>query len=156
MKEKFGNFNAEPHYDKIGKKIICEKYLGEDIIDYKFFCFHGEPKFMYIAQGFGKGINERMTFFDVDGKRAEFRRAEYDVMEDAVVPNKFNEMLEVSRVLSKEFPFVRVDLFEVDGKIYFSELTFTPSGCLMKVTPEEYDKIWGTYIDLDKVKGDIS
>lgn len=152
MKEDFGKYNAEPHYDKISKKIICEKFLGEDIIDYKFFCFHGKPEFMYIAQGFGKGENERITFFEMDGNRANYKRDDYDVMKDAVIPEKFQEMVELSKELSEDFPFVRVDLFEVDGKIFFSELTFTPCGGLMKISPEEFDIRWGRWIDLELAK----
>lgn len=155
MQEDFGKFNAEPHYSKIPKRIICEKYLGKDIIDYKFFCFHGEPKFMYIAQGFGNGIDERISFFEMNGKRAEYGRSDYPVMEDARMPEKFQEMAEISRVLGENFPFVRVDLFEVAGKIYFSELTFTPCGCMMKIDPKMYDVIWGTYIDLEKVNMEL-
>ena len=152
MNEDFGKYNAEPHYDKMKKRIICEKFLGENIIDYKFFCFHGKPEFMYVAQGFGKGLNERITFFEMDGKKAEYRREDYEIMDDAVIPEKFEEMVELSKKLSSDFPFVRVDLFEVDGKIYFSELTFTPCGGLMKIYPPEYDKEWGKLIDLDLAK----
>ena len=61
-------------------------------------------------------------------------------------------MVEMSKILSEDFPFVRVDLFEVDGKIYFSELTFTPCGGLMKISPQEYDKNWGNLIDLNRAK----
>ena len=148
MGEDFGKFNAEPHYDKISKKIICEKYLGGDIIDYKFFCFNGKPQFMYIAQGFGKGNNERITFFDMNGNKAPYRRKDYNIMDDAVLPVRFEEMSTLSKELSADFPFVRVDLFEVNGKIYFSELTFTPCGGLMEIEPLQYDSLWGSYIDI--------
>ena len=56
----------------------------------------------------------------------------------------------MSAVLAEGFSFVRVDLFEIDGKIYFSELTFTPCGGLMKITPPEYDKEWGSLLHLKK------
>lgn len=70
LKEDFGKFNAEPHYSKIKRKIICEKFLGGEITDYKFYCFNGKVEFMYIASGFGLGINEQMTFFDKDRKHS--------------------------------------------------------------------------------------
>ena len=152
MKEDFSEFNAEPHYSKIKPKIICEKYLGGDMVDYKFFCFNGEPEFMYIAKGFGEGEDETISFFDKEGNKAEYKRADFRAYENAKIPESFNSMMEMSRVLSKDFPFVRVDLFEVDGKIYFSELTFTPCGCMMKVDPQEIEEKWGELIDLSNLE----
>lgn len=150
MKENFGKFNAEPHYDKIKHKIICEKYLGGNITDYKFFCFNGNVEFMYIASGFGKGIEEQVSFFDSEGNKATYRRTDYPVMQDAKLPEKFEEMKQLSEKLSKDFPFVRVDWFEENKKIYFSELTFTPCGGLMKIEPKEYDSIWGNLLNIDR------
>lgn len=149
MNEDFGKFNVEPHYSKMRPKIICEKYLGADIVDYKFFCFEGEPQFMYIAQGFGKGVNERITFFDKNGEKAPFRRGDYNILEDAKLPSQYEKMMDMSRLLSKDFPFVRVDWFEIDGRIYFGELTFTPCGGMMKIFPPEYDKEWGKLFNLE-------
>ncbi|MBQ4528075.1 MAG: glycosyl transferase [Clostridia bacterium] len=152
MKEDFGKFNVELHYSKMKPRIICEKFLGGNMVDYKFFCFKGKSEFMYIAQGFGKGDNEQITFFDKAGKKAPFGRSDYPVYEDATLPESYEKMKALSEELAKDLPFVRVDWFEVDGKIYFGELTFTPCGGLMKITPDEYDGIWGKLIDLD-IKG---
>ena len=148
MKEDFGKFNVEPHYSKMKPRIICEKYLGGNIVDYKFFCFGGKSKFMYIAQGFGHGENECITFFDENGKKASYARSDYPIYEDAKLPKRYEEMKRLSEELAKDVPFVRVDWFEVGGKIYFGELTFTPCGGLMKITPDEYDEIWGSWINL--------
>lgn len=148
MNEDFGRFNVEPHYNKTKHRIICEKYLGEDIVDYKFFCLNGEVKFMYIAQGFGKGINERMTFFDENGNIAPFQRDDYKQNETAVLPDQFEEMKRMSKILSKYFPFVRVDWFEVEGRVYFGELTFTPGGCMMNFSPKEYDFKLGQLLEI--------
>ena len=92
MKEDFGKFNAEPHYSKMKPRIICEKYLGGDIVDYKFYVFNGKVQFMYIAQGFGKGINERITFFDADGRVAPFQRTDYAIHRQARLPEGFAQM----------------------------------------------------------------
>jgi len=149
LSEDFSLYNAEPHYASIERKIICEEYLGEDIIDYKFFCFHGKPEFFYIAQGFGHGINERMNFFNMDGTKADFTREEYNEFESEIrMPERLQDMIEISKVLSSDFPFVRVDLFEIDGKIIFSEMTFTPGGGYMTIHPIEYLEKWGSYINI--------
>lgn len=149
LKEKFGKFNAEPHYDKIEPKIICEKFLGGNITDYKFFCFNGKVEFMYIASGFGNGIEEQISFFDKNGNKAPYKRLDYPVKNDAELPNDFNEMKKLSEELSEDFPFVRVDWFEENGRIYFGELTFTPCGGLMKIEPLEYDLKWGELININ-------
>lgn len=143
LKEDFGKFNAEPHYSKIKPKIICEKYLGGNMTDYKFFCLNGKVEFMYIASGFGEGIDEKMTYLDKEGKPVPFRRTSYKAKEDVVLPKNFNEMKKMSEKLAKDFKFVRVDWYEVRGKIYFGELTFTPSGCMMKIEPKSYDRSLG-------------
>ncbi len=149
LSEDFSLFNAEKHYTLIEPRIICEEYLGEDIIDYKFFCFNGKPEFFYIAQGFGHGINERMRFFNIDGTVAPFSRKEYKEFNDDIRPPiHLDEMVEASRILSSDFPFVRVDFFEISGEIMFSEMTFTPGGGFMTIHPPKYLKKWGKLIDL--------
>lgn len=152
LSEDFSLYNAEVHYSKIERKIICEEYLEGDITDYKFFCFHGEPKFFYVARGFGEGQDERMAFFNIDGTKADFKRTQYNVLEeDIIIPENISEMINISKILSKDFPFVRIDLFNLNGKIMFSEMTFTPGGGLMTIEPEDYYRIWGDYLTLPKI-----
>ncbi len=149
MKEDFGKFNAEPHYSKIKPYVICEKFLGGNIIDYKYFCFDGRVEFMYVAEGFGEGIGEKISFFDKDGNKATYKRLDYPAYDAAKKPVNFEKMKEMSEELSSEFPFVRVDWFEVDGKIYFGELTFTPCGCMMALEPDSKDDEWGKLININ-------
>lgn len=149
MKEDYGKLYAELHYSKIAPKIVCEKYLVEDPIDYKFFCFNGEPQFMYVSQEFGKDVNLRITFFEMDGRIAPYKRLDYPVLETASVPLGFEKMVQMSRDLSIGFPFVRVDWYEIDGRIYFGELTFTPSGGMMSIEPSKYDWEWGELLHIE-------
>lgn len=138
MKEDFSLVSAEPHYNKIERKIICEKYLEDDIKDYKFFCFNGEPKFFYISQG--DLHNMKADFFYVDGKKADFKRIDHETFEkEPSMPVNLEKMIEESRKLSNMFPFVRVDWFEVAGKMYFSELTFSPCTGMMPLSPDDAD-----------------
>lgn len=152
LKEDFGKFNAEPHYSKMKPKIICEKYLGGNITDYKFYFFNGKFEFMYIASGFGKGDDERITMFDKEGNIAPFRRTDYKIMPDAKLPKHFEEMKKLGVELAKDFVFVRVDWFEENNKIYFGELTFTPCGGMMKIEPIEYDEILGEKLIINEKK----
>ena len=107
---------------------------------------------MYIASGFGHGEDEKITFFDKDGKKAPFSRSDYPVFEGAALPERHEEMKMLSEKLAGDLPFVRVDWYEVDGKIYFGELTFTPCGGLMNINPDEYDYKWGQMIDISALR----
>ena len=148
MKEDFGVVSSEPHYSKVKKKIICEEFLEDEILDYKFFCFKGEPKFFYIAQNIeGDFHNMQADFFYPDGNLADFSRTDHKHFEKLpVIPDNLDEMLDISRKLSRDFDFVRVDLFNVGGKIYFSELTFTPCAGFMPLSPKEKDYEFGEWM----------
>lgn len=155
LKEDFSLFNAEKHYSKITPRVICEKYLGGNMVDYKFYCFHGEPKFFYVSTGFAHGDDKKvqMDYYNIDGTKAPFKRPDYSNFEnDSDLPDNLEEMIKISKILSEDFPFVRVDLFSLNGKIYFSELTFTPGSGLMVIEPTEYLKRWGNYINLESLQ----
>ena len=146
MKEDFGKFNAEPHYSKMKARIICEKYLGGDMIDYKFYCYDGRVEFCYIAQGNAK--EKKFTFFNRDGSIAQFQREDYVPYLEAKLPSRFKDMIKLSEILAKDFIAVRVDWYEVDGSIYFGEMTFTPNAALIRLNPPEFDLKLGEYIHL--------
>ena len=148
----FGLKNAEIHYSKIKPRIICEKFLGGVMTDYKFFCFNGRVEFMYISEGLADDYTARITFFDREGKRTPFRRKDYVENRTAVIPEQFGMLIELSEKLAADFPFVRVDWFVVNEKVYFSELTFTPCAGLMPIEPIEYDKKLGTLFDMKKIQ----
>lgn len=150
MKEEFYLKYADYQYRWVKKKILCEQFLGENIRDYKFFCFNGNPEFFYISEGLGEHENTKMGYYDINGNDLGVKREGYEVItkENAKIPVNFDDMIEISKKLSEDFPFVRVDLYNIDGKIYFSELTFIPTGGMMKVKPEKYDEIWGKMLKL--------
>jgi len=152
MNENFGKVSGEPHYSKIPRRIICEKYLADDIKDYKFFCFNGEPKFFYISQNVkGNFHNMKADFFTVNGRLADFKRTDHKSFDELPeMPQQLPEMLDLARKLSEDFAFVRVDLFNIDGRIYFSELTFTPCSGMMPLSPKGADRKLGQLLDLSK------
>lgn len=134
-------------------KIIIEKYLsneGEDgLLDYKFYCFYGEPKYLYVSGGLQDHSKAKISFYNIDLSDAPFQRNDYLQFEEIpYVPKRYDEMLEIARKLSAGIPFVRVDLYEVEEKIYFSELTFYPCNGMMPFKPKEWDNILGKELDL--------
>lgn len=134
----FGIDSAEPHYLKIKPKIIAEQLLNPEkqstpsssLIDYKVWCINGEPRYIKVYLNRTKEKTE-MTGFDTEWNL----RDDINAYSDHFIPPKkpinrpmhLDKMLEYARILSKSFPQVRVDFYEVNGKIYFGELTFTSS-----------------------------
>lgn len=149
LKEDFGAFNIELHYSKIKPhKIICEKFLEENLIDYKFFCFNGVPKFIYVSSDLIHDRKAQIGFFNLDGSKMELKRDDYANIEEIELPSFYDEMLEIASNLCKEFPFVRVDFFVTNDRYYFAELTFTPSACMMPFNPKKIDLEWGKLLNI--------
>ncbi|MFR5766183.1 MAG: ATP-grasp fold amidoligase family protein [Clostridia bacterium] len=149
LKEDFGAFNIEPHYSNIKKhKITCEKFLGDNLVDYKFFCFNGIPKFIYVSSDLIHDRQARIGFFNIDGSKINLKRDDYASIEKIKLLSFYNEMLKMASKLCKDFPFVRVDFFVTKNKYYFAELTFTPSACMMPFNPKEMDLEWGEMLNI--------
>lgn len=134
LKDNYWKEYAEIQYKDIKRKIICEKYLegkGDALpVDYKFYCINGEP--VYIGNFIERDIEADSIirgYFDINWQPSDMFKFKTDA-EKFPRPECLEEMLSYAKILSKPFPFVRVDFYEVAGKVYFGELTFTPTGCL--------------------------
>ena len=153
LKEDFGRFNCEPQYSKIERRIICEEFIEGDLKDYKFFCFNGEPKFLYVSEGLENDATAKLGFFNIDGSKPNWsRKSHYTEIEKFKKPAFYDEMLKMSKKLAKDFYFVRVDIFVSGNKFYFSELTFTPGGAMMSFDPDSTDLDFGGQLNITKVK----
>lgn len=139
-------------YKNIPPKIICEKLLyGDDIIDYRFFCFQGEIFGVKITGGRVNGISHRIAFSDESFHLVKAIDENGKLLSDEYLFNKpehWEGMIRVAKILSVDFPFVRVDLYDIKGSIYFGELTFTPSNGMDPNLPEGWDKKMGQLFDL--------
>ena len=150
LKENYGYVGFPLQYRGIQPKIICEEYLdelAETVYDYQFFCFHGEPKYIWcISRSHRAGC--RATFYDLDWNMQPFS---FGYPKDDIVapkPSKLAEMIELSRKLSKGFEHVRVDLYEMpDGRVLFGEMTFQTWGGFRRFYPSEYDYVMGKLFD---------
>ncbi len=137
-------------YKNIKPKVFAEKYLGKDIIDYKFYCFDGEPKFLYCGQGLTEDHSLKIDFFDLEWNLMPFYRTDYHRLGQIPKPMRLNEMIDIARILSEDIPFVRIDLFEVDGQVYFSEFTLCPASGFMPFVPTKYDAIVGEWLRIPR------
>lgn len=143
---------GEIQYRYIEKKIIIEEYLGE-IETYKFYCFNGNPLVMYVSSNYWHGgICEKdkfLDYFDMNFKHIDCNLDGHENNPNKIKkPKNFDKMVELSKKLSSDFPFVRVDLYDANGKIYISELTFIPTGGMMKIEPESKLLEWGKWLKL--------
>lgn len=147
--------NREWPYKNVSRKIIAEQYMEEygasELKDYKFFCFNGKPKFLYVSEGMENHRTARLSFVTLDWKQAEFYREDYQPFETLPEkPYSFELMIELAKKLSRDIPFLRVDFYEVNKKVYFGELTFFTAAGFAKFIPNEWDKIIGKWIILPK------
>ena len=140
-------------YKNIKPKIFAEMFLEENIIDYKFYCFHGDPKFLYCGKGLTIDHSLKIDFYDLNWNRLPFYRTDYERLGDIPKPLQLEEMIKIAKKLSSGFRFARIDLFDVEGRIYFSEVTFCPASGFMPFVPEEYDEIVGRWLDVGSKKG---
>lgn len=135
------------HYRDIKRKIIAEKYLETnlgELQDYKFLCFDGKPCFCWVD--LGRYSKHTRTVFDMNWKLQPWTQASYGIANyDIPKPKNFDMMIDIANILSEGFSHVRVDLYNVDGKIYFGEMTFTNGSGLDPIIPKEYDKVLGDY-----------
>lgn len=154
MKEDFSAFNEEPHYGKIKRKIICEKFLEGDVINYNIYVFNGKAIFFSVAGGLGEGVDEHLTYYNPNGTVADFKNKSYPAQEEPLSP-LLPEMIKTAEFLAKDFPMVRVDLFDINGKIILSEMTFTPGGALIPFEPLSADRKLGDKLDISHLKKDL-
>lgn len=152
--------NKEWPYKDIPRKIICEKYMEDEsptnsdvtgLLDYKFYCFNGEPRFLYVGYADIKdGIKrDKLTYFDLDWNKTVFKRTDHaEIPFHVEKPDNFNEMIAIAKKLSESIPFVRVDLYSINNRIYFSEMTFFPGSGFAPFSPEEWEYTLGSWIPL--------
>ncbi len=144
----------EKVYNDDNNKIILEEIIetedGHAPYDYKIFCFNGEPKFLFVAKD--RDTECTFDFFDTDFNWINVKQGHPNAKVRPEKPKNFDKMLEYARILSKDFPHVRVDLYNIEGKIYFGELTFYHYAGLVPFEPKEFDTKFGTYFDIESLK----
>lgn len=154
IKRRYYNNHREWPYKNIKPKIIIEKYMvdesGTELKDYKFFCFNGEPKMLFVAVD--RPFDTKFNFYDMNFKKLPFMQHYNNFEKTIEKPKGFEKMIELSRKLSKDIPHVRVDFYDINGKVYFGELTFYHFGGLEKFEPGDWDKKIGDMLQLPKEK----
>lgn len=156
LKTNYYLIGREWPYKDVRPRIIAEPFLSEiadeGVPDYKFFCFGGEPRFLYVSRGLEDHATAQISFFDFDGNKLPFKRSDYRNLQAFTKPENFEKMIGIAQTLAHKIngSFVRIDLYSLGEKIYFSEITFFPCSGYMPIEPEEWDQKIGSWIELPK------
>jgi len=138
------NLGLEWAYKNIEPKIMVESFIAQNDVlptDYKIYCYSGKAEFLLVVKD--RFENMQKSFFTRDLRPLNIKRGKNQHIEEIEFPDNYEEMVQFAQALSREFDFIRVDLYNVEGRIYFGELTCYPTGGLASFTPREYDFIFG-------------
>lgn len=146
-------FQREWPYKKIDRKVICEEYIKENnrerLTDYKFHCFDGVPRFLYVVSDYDNEI--WLDYFDMKYQKLPITHPAHPRSSTNVSfspPDNFERMKAIATAVSEGFPYVRVDLYNLSGKIYFGEATFFPTGGFAELIPKEWNLVLGDFVNL--------
>lgn len=143
------SYGREWGYYNCKRRIIVEKLIdrdrNNDLPDYKFFCFDGKVYCLYTMIDYTDNhANGKLGFYDRNFNQLPFRRNDYgEINREISKPINFEKMVEIAEVLSQGFPHVRVDFYNIEGKIIFGEMTFYNASGYTKFIPDKYDFILG-------------
>lgn len=154
LKYNYYNKSREWPYKHVKPQIIVEKFMesnddNEELSDYKFFCFDGEPLYCQVIRN--RNTKETIDFYDMDWNHQEFIGLNPHVsngLKPVKCPQMLDEMITICKKLAEGIPFIRVDLYVINGNTFFGELTFYPASGMGKFSPEEYDFILGEKLNI--------
>ena len=141
-------------YQYVQPRIIAEQYMESassgELMDYKFMMFGGEHRCAFVCSNRFAGSKLNVTFFDPDWKRLPFERHYHADPQPLPQPECYAEMIRVAETLSKGFPLMRVDLYEINHRVYFGEMTLYPGSGLETFQPVDWDYKLGDWVELNK------
>lgn len=158
LKRNYYYLNREWPYKNVKPQIIAEKYMEDDKLkelrDYKFFAFDGVVKVLFIATDRQNANEEtKFDFYDMNFCHIDMRNGHPNSKVIIERPETFEEMKSLAEKLSVGIPLLRVDFYEVNGNVYFGELTLSHWGGMTPYEPEEWDEIFGSWIKLPEISG---
>lgn len=157
LQDDYYKHKREWPYKNIKRKIICEKFMensgDQELVDYKIFCFNGSPRFVMVnSNRFGEG-GVKVDMYDMDWNHMDMQDGHYPMAGDVFnKPDCFDEIVALSKKLSENIPFIRVDFNYWDNKLYFGELTFYHSAGLESFEPQKWDEVLGDWLVLPERK----
>lgn len=154
LKRNYYYAGREWPYKNVKPRIIVEKYMScfglDSAVDYKFFCFNGEPNIVLVCSDRFSNDGLKETWFDSEWNLLKITEGGHEIDRNIKKPIKFKKMKLLAKKLAQNMAFVRIDFYEFDGKVYFGEITFFPASGFERFDPKKWDRIFGDMIDLNK------
>lgn len=151
LKEDYPRACLEPHYRLVPHRIYAEEYLSglDDVIDYKIHCINGEPVFILTCSNREDSL--KLNLYDLDWNPLNGIQGSKKNIAEINRPANLDRMIEVARILSSDFDFVRVDLYEQDEKVRFGELTFSPACGVLEYFTDSFVRQWGEVLHVKEL-----
>ena len=158
LKRKYFYEWREWPYKNVKPRIIAEKYISDEssekeLTDYKFMCFNGKNECVFVCTERMSESGLKINIYDKDWNPLPFKRHYPKSDKEIDKPKSYKKMVSIAEKLAEKIPFLRVDFYEIDGQIYFGELTFYPSAGFGEFNPESWDKTLGDWLKLPDVYG---
>lgn len=156
LRQDYSRIAREWAYQNVPRRIIAEEYISElgndDLLDYKMYSFHGEPKLTVVCSNRFSKTGTLMNFYDMDWNSMGIHFGHYPPLPtEFPKPDTYGEMLQVAAELSKACPFLRVDFYEIKGRLYIGELTLFPGAGFERFRPISRDYELGEWLHLETV-----
>lgn len=150
-------YGFEWPYKNVKPRIIAESYMHDskldDLPDYKFFCFDGKVEFLFVATDRNKkGVEVKFDWYDSYFNLLPLTHVHPQSYKSISKPSTFDEMKNLAEILSKGFPHVRVDFYEINKQVYFGEMTFYPDAGWAKFEPVDWDYAFGELLNIPSEK----
>ena len=157
----YGLLRSEFQYFLVKKKIFASPYLGDNLIDYEVYCFNNKPKFILVRKVlFEKNHTLLHNYYNCDWKLTDIESGRPRIFRIPEIktkkPKNLKLMLYYSKKLSTKFAFVRIDFYEINNKVYLSEMTFSPSNVLMKFKNIKQSRYLGNLLDISKIRNKVN
>ena len=151
LRRNYFYYGREWPYKNVKPRIVAEMYMedknSKGLSDYKFYCFNGEPKFLYVSSGMENHMMARVSYVSLDWTPEPFGRTDYKAFDKLPPkPINFEEMKLLAKRLAKDISFARIDFYEINGKVYFGEITLFPGSGYSIFNPKEWDAKIGEYL----------
>lgn len=158
LKQDYYLTGREWPYKDVPRKIVAEQFMKSDaggLTDYKIHCFNGEPKLILVCKDRFTSTGLTEDFFTSSWEHLDIRRPTHpNSSAEIAKPEELSEILTLAKQLSEGIPFLRVDFYIIEHKVYFSELTFFPASGFERFVPDEWDDILGSWLELPPLSAD--